>query len=706
MHLVLDEKNNFREDNFNLAMNVLQNAGDKAKGDMNNRGRKGGMKDDSNILKVIRTIMERSLAPVIVFSFSRKECEAYALQISKLEFNSPEEKALVEEVFNNAIEVLSDEDKKLPQVQQILPLLKRGVGIHHSGLLPLIKETIEILFGEGLIKTLFATETFAMGLNMPARTVVFTNARKFDGTDFRWLTSGEYIQMSGRAGRRGLDERGIVILMIDEKMSPAVGKELVRGKPDPINSAFHLTYNMVLNLLRVEEVNPEYMLEHSFFQFQHYLEYPKLNEKYNEFKKELEEINVDDEKNISDYIKIKNQLLRSEKEFQAFLTNPRYILGFLNSGRLLKISSNDNIDMDWGVCVNFKKINKRDQDPVYTVDVLLLVDKKIDPSSEALLPPSANDKGEMKVATLALKNITQVSSARVFLPNDLRPMDNRQSVLKSINEVKKRFGKVPLLDPLEDMKIKDTDFLNLVKNIEKCEKRLQEFKNIDPQSAEKYEKKLKLEEEMANLKIQMKKTRSLLQMDELKCRKRVLRRLGYCTSADVIEIKGRVACEISSGDELLLTEMLFQGAFNELNVYQIAALLSCFVFEEKTQQQPKLTEELSKPLKTMQELAKKIATVSKETKLEIDEQTYVEKFRPSLMDVIYAWAKGQPFGEICKMTDAFEGSIIRCMRRLEELLRQMCQASKVIGNTDLENKFSEAIKLIKRDIVFAASLYL
>ena len=164
------------------------------------------------------------------------------------------------------------------QVEHILPLLKRGIGIHHSGLLPIIKETIEILFGEGLIKALFATETFAMGLNMPARTVVFTNARKFDGTDFRWLTSGEYIQMSGRAGRRGLDERGIVILMIDEKMSPSVGKELIKGKPDPINSAFHLTYNMVLNLLRVEEVNPEYMLQHSFYQFQHYSEYPKLRQ--------------------------------------------------------------------------------------------------------------------------------------------------------------------------------------------------------------------------------------------------------------------------------------------------------------------------------------------------------------------------------------------------------------------------------------------
>lgn len=93
----------------------------------------------------------------------------------------------MEEVFNNAIDILSDEDRKLPQVENILPLLKRGVGIHHSGLLPILKETIEILFGEGLIKVLFATETFSMGLNMPAKTVLFTSARKFDGKDYRWV---------------------------------------------------------------------------------------------------------------------------------------------------------------------------------------------------------------------------------------------------------------------------------------------------------------------------------------------------------------------------------------------------------------------------------------------------------------------------------------------------------------------------------------
>ena len=133
-------------------MAVLQNAssGEASKGDT--RGKKGGMKEGSNCFKIVKMIMERQFAPVIVFSFSKKECEAYALQMSKLDFNTPEEKKLVDEVFQNAMQVLSDEDRALPQVENVLPLLKRGIGIHHGGLLPILKETTEILFGEGLIK--------------------------------------------------------------------------------------------------------------------------------------------------------------------------------------------------------------------------------------------------------------------------------------------------------------------------------------------------------------------------------------------------------------------------------------------------------------------------------------------------------------------------------------------------------------------------
>ena len=101
---------------------------------------------------------------------------------------SEDEKKLIEEILNNALDVLTDDDRLLPQVQSIRPLLLRGIGVHHGGLLPILKETVEILFAENLLKILFATETFAMGLNMPARTVLFTNCRKFDGKQNRFVS--------------------------------------------------------------------------------------------------------------------------------------------------------------------------------------------------------------------------------------------------------------------------------------------------------------------------------------------------------------------------------------------------------------------------------------------------------------------------------------------------------------------------------------
>lgn len=278
IHLVVDEKGTFREDNFQKAMtSIAEKQGDdpadinakrKGKGKDKKTNKGGNKSGQSDIYKIVKMIMMKNYNPVIVFSFSKRECEAYALQMSMLAFNDDSEKAMVTKVFNSAIEMLSEEDKTLPQIQHILPLLRRGIGVHHSGLLPILKETIEILFQEGLIKVLFATETFSIGLNMPAKTVVFTSVRKFDGVTQRWVKTSEFVQMSGRAGRRGLDDRGIVIMMIDEQMEPSIAKDIVRGEQDKLNSAFYLGYNMILNLMRVEGISPEFMLERCFFQFQ------------------------------------------------------------------------------------------------------------------------------------------------------------------------------------------------------------------------------------------------------------------------------------------------------------------------------------------------------------------------------------------------------------------------------------------------------
>lgn len=699
-------------------MNVLLSAGEAAKGDQ--KGRKGGVKatgpgGTTNIFKIVKMIMEHSLAPVIIFSFSKRDCEIYASQMARLDFNTMEEKKLVDEVFNNAMDVLNDEDRKLPQVQNLLPLLRRGIGIHHGGLLPILKETIEILFGEGLLKALFATETFAMGLNMPARTVVFTSSRKFDGKNSRELTSGEYIQMSGRAGRRGLDDKGIVILMVDEKVSPAVGREIVKGKPDAINSAFHLTYNMVLNLLRVEEINPEYMLERSFFQFQNQSSIPELYKTVKDKQDSFENFTVKDEASISSYHHIREQLDVLGKKYHEYYTNPQYLIPFLQPGRMVKVKTEED-EYDWGIIVGFKKDTKDNtKNPLKSVtrvivDVLLHVDE--DSEKEGIPKPCPDGKkGSVEVVPVVAKLISKISSLRIYYPNDLRPADNRKSVLNRISEVKKRYPDgPPLLNPVQDMHIKDKVFIDTLSMLEKFEKRLFAHPlHNSSELAEIYEKfleKMEMEKDLKNAKQALRQAKSLLQMEDLKHRKRVLRRLGYCNSADVIEFKGRVACELSSGDELLLTEMIFNGTFNELSAPQSVALLSCFVCDERATEQPTSAEELAAPLKQMQDFARRIAKVSVECKLELDEEAYVEKFKPTLMDVVLAWCKGSSFLQLCKMTDVFEGSIIRCMRRLEELLRQMVQASKTIGNTDLENKFSEGIRLIKRDIVFAASLYL
>lgn len=134
--------------------------------------------------------MMKNLNPVIVFAFSKRECESLAMQMAKIDMNTEEEAAMVENIFNNAMNNLNEDDRNLPQIGHILPLLKRGIGVHHGGLLPILKEVIEILFQEGLIKVLFATETFSIGLNMPAKTVVFTSVQKFDGKEFRHLSGG------------------------------------------------------------------------------------------------------------------------------------------------------------------------------------------------------------------------------------------------------------------------------------------------------------------------------------------------------------------------------------------------------------------------------------------------------------------------------------------------------------------------------------
>ncbi|KAI5819517.1 rRNA-processing arch domain-containing protein [Pyronema omphalodes] len=731
IHLVVDEKGVFREDNFQKAMGSLGDAhGEDPSNPNARRGKgknkwevkKGGNKGPSDIYKIVKMIMIKNYNPVIVFSFSKRECEAYALQMSQLAFNDDSEKAMVTKVFENAISALSEEDRGLSQIQHILPLLRRGIGIHHSGLLPILKEVIEILFQEGLIKVLFATETFSIGLNMPAKTVVFTSLRKFDGKEQRWISPSEFVQMAGRAGRRGLDDRGIVILMIDEKMEPQAARDIVKGEHDRLNSAFYLGYNMILNLIRVEGISPEFMLERCFYQFQNTAGVSGLEKELVELENEKVSMVIEDEATVREYYDLRQRLDQYGKDMRDVINHPSYCLKFMQPGRLVRIKYK-GMEYGWGAVVNYQRRIVRGKEELppqesYIVDVLLQVAQDSPPASRTnpdlpagLLPPAEGDEGKPEVIPVLLSCLDAISGVRIFLPTDLKPLDQRILTKKNIDEVKRRFGDgISILDPVESMKITDESFKALLRKIEVLESKIlsNPLHNSPrlPDLYSKFKHKQEIVEKIKATKKKISQAHSIMQLDELKCRKRVLRRLGFISETDVVQLKARVACEISSGDELLLAELLFNRVFNELTPEQCAALLSCFVFEEKSKNEDKLSEELQKPFNELQAQAKLIAKVSAESKLAITEEDYLLGFKPQLMPIVYEWSKGASFAAICKMTDVYEGSLIRMFRRLEELLRQMAQASKVMGSEELEKKFEEALSKVKRDIVAAASLYL
>uniref|UniRef100_A0A6U9VSV2 Helicase ATP-binding domain-containing protein n=1 Tax=Pseudo-nitzschia australis TaxID=44445 RepID=A0A6U9VSV2_9STRA len=692
LHLVVDERGKFREANFQKAMASLQSAsvdvagadamlssGTAKKRKRVAGGKKGG-DQMTGLQRIIKLIMNRNLNPVIIFSFSKKDCERFALALKREDYTDDVEKDLISQVYTNAIDSLGEDDQQLPQVLALLPLLKRGIGVHHGGLLPILKEVVEILFAEGLIKTLFATETFAIGINMPAKTVVFTNTRKFDGQDFRWVTSGEYIQMSGRAGRRGKDDRGLVIQMLDEKMEPAICKGILYGDPDPLNSSYRISYNMLLNLMRVEDVEPEYLLRASFHQFQREKDAPALIAQAEDFMTEAENLDLGSEEEVElakEYYKMDQQLLLTKRKVTSIAQKPKYIVKFLQvAGRFLDVSI-DGEHYGWGVLTSFKKrgggsageagkLASLSNRPTFTIEVLLpCVDRHFDSvdekarkedTSDAMLlwrgtsktcrPQKSGVDDEklisMRVFTIGLEHIDRVSAVRIFTPNAIQTPEARKKVAMAVKEVQKRFPEgIPLLDPIKDLKIKDENFTTLMERADALSKRLIAHKlAVDfPQEdrvrlIKTYEKQMDLKERSRMLREEARSFQTMAMKDDLKKMKRVLKKLGHVDSNGVIQTKGRTACEINTADELVVTELIFTGVFKTLTVEQCVALLSTMTFGEPIKDADEATQGMKSfllnPFYKLQEVAKTVVQMQISCNLDVDEDEFLNKFNPAM----------------------------------------------------------------------------
>lgn len=212
---------------------------------------------------LVDILAEKEMLPAIYFVFSRKGCDSAMLSCAHLQL-------LKEEEINRMEALLEDHVRNYPSVADHphLPYLFRGLAVHHAGLLPTWKVLVERLFQANLIKVVFATETLAAGINMPARTTVLSSITKRSDQGHRPLTASEFLQMSGRAGRRGMDKVGHVAIVASPYQTVAEAQALAQAPPDPLGSRFTPTYGMVLNLLQrhtLEEA--QFLISRSFGEF-------------------------------------------------------------------------------------------------------------------------------------------------------------------------------------------------------------------------------------------------------------------------------------------------------------------------------------------------------------------------------------------------------------------------------------------------------
>jgi len=235
------------------------------------RERRPRRRDTPSRVDVIERLDAEGLLPAITFIFSRAGCEGAVLQClrANLRLNTPVEADEVLRVVEERTAMIPDEDLHVLGYHEWLDGLRRGIAAHHAGMLPTFKEVVEELFTRGLVKAVFATETLALGINMPARTVVLERLVKWNGEAHVDVTPGEYTQLTGRAGRRGIDVEGHAVVIWSHGVDPGAVAGLASTRTYPLKSSFRPSYNMAVNLVgQVGRDRARTLLEASFAQFQ------------------------------------------------------------------------------------------------------------------------------------------------------------------------------------------------------------------------------------------------------------------------------------------------------------------------------------------------------------------------------------------------------------------------------------------------------
>ncbi|XGW25717.1 hypothetical protein V3C99_006824 [Haemonchus contortus] len=737
-------------------------------------GKPTGKNDKNVYISLIDFLRTNEQLPMVVFVFSRKRCDDNAQLLTSMDLTTEVEKSHILTFFTQCINRLKGSDKMLPQVHLMKELCMRGFAVHHSGILPILKEVVELLFQKGYVKILFATETFAMGVNMPARTVVFDSIQKHDGMELRTLNAAEYIQMAGRAGRRGLDTTGTVIVLCKQPklVEPGQLQLIMMGKAAPLVSQFRVTYSMLLNLLRVEHLRVEDMLQRSFVESASLREGPKRKSNLEKAQKELSalpkiECQMCDpgEAKVSplrQYHDVLVNFIERKSELWQRLASELTMDKRLKCGRVLLVSSahhnlqnqlvllvkemqgegkrafqvmvpcweqDSNVDEQKRRADEFLRLPKEEQEWLEESCVLEGLTRWGIEAVAPLSPDGQNGQRSFRMVNdLSPKSLIGVSKKLLKIDvadvlNEaktreiprLRTRPISESVMRIILEMDNlteewRSTGSQLFDLAEDVSVSDIDLAEHRRWFLRIREELLDPTRHLVRNCMRFQQHMKALRERVRIERQISRLQYSLSMEALQLseeyqkRIEVLKALDFVDATNMVTFKGRVACEIHH-QELLITELILSKKLHEKSPAEVAAMFSATTCQYKSGDGPQFEKDsifyqLKEDVQSTNDWIEGRAALVKATIADVGDE-----LRYDLMEVVYHWASGMPFSEIMAMTDAQEGLIVRCIQRLGEVCKDVRNAARIVGDPALHEKMEQVSAAIKRDIVFAASLY-
>jgi ATP-dependent RNA helicase HelY len=646
------------------------------------RGRPGRGRTDSfrppRRPDVIERLDAEGLLPAITFIFSRAGCDQAVQQclIGGLRLTTAEEADEIGEIVAARTAGLTDEDKAVLRYSEWLTALRRGIAAHHAGLLPTFKEVVEELFTAGLIRAVFATETLALGINMPARTVVIEKLDKWNGEQHADLTPGEYTQLTGRAGRRGIDVEGHAVAVWQPDMKPEAVAALASTRTYQLNSSFRPTYNMAVNLVgQVGRARAAKLLESSFAQFQADKGVVGLARQAARLHGQAEEISVGcDRGDIEEYDALRRELTQLERDQARQRSTVRRAealasLEQLRRGDIISVPAGRQA----GVAVVLEPGTGPDGQPLplvltagRQVKRLSVVDfpTPVSPIERIKIPKSFSHRSP--AARRDLASTVRNKVAGVELPRYRRtrePDGQREESEAAIAALRRRLRQQPCHGC--------PDLQQHLRDLERRAKVTREADSLDQRVAGR--------------------SHVLTRTFGRVCA--VLEGLGYM-AGDEVTTQGRRLAALYTELDLLAAECLRRGVWAGLAPAELAACASALTFESRRTDDdapPRL------PHGRPREVLASMVSIWGELRAAESEQNLSFLREPDLgfAWIVHAWARGTALDRLVG-PELTAGDFVRAMKQLIDLLGQLAAAQ---AGEELTRTAHVAIAALRRGVV-------